>query len=282
MPVSTTPPLSRASPGAPRARSRVTRTARPPSRGTSTGLVASPAMTATPSFSIEAWVKTDTTQGGKIVGYGAANDRRSGSYDRHLYMDNAGHVIFGVYPGGVRTVSTAGTLQRQQLAPGRGDARQQQGHGAVRRRQEGRPPTPARRVPRPTSGYWRIGGDNLNGWPSQPASNYIRGTIDDVAIYPSALDALPGPAALRRQWTQPRPAAGPDRHLRQSRLADSPDLYWRLGDASRSDGEGLVGPTARRLYSGGETFGQPGAVAGTSDTAVLFDGTSGPWRRQAR
>ena len=38
------------------------------------------------------------------------------------------------------------------------------------------------------TGYWRIGGDNLANWPSAPRSNYLNGSIDEVAIYPSALN----------------------------------------------------------------------------------------------
>ena len=39
----------------------------------------------------------------------------------------------------------------------------------------------------PYSGYWRIGGDNFNGWPNSGSSNKFKGTIDDVAVYPKAL-----------------------------------------------------------------------------------------------
>ena len=50
------------------------------------------------------------------------------------------------------------------------------------------------------SGYWRVGGDNLNGWnldpwgsnsqgTTQPHSYYFNGTIADVAVYPAALSA---------------------------------------------------------------------------------------------
>ena len=51
-----------------------------------------------------------------------------------------------------------------------------------------------------SSGYWRVGGDNLNGWnldpwgansqgTTQPHSYYFNGTIADVAVYPAALSA---------------------------------------------------------------------------------------------
>jgi hypothetical protein len=49
-------------------------------------------------------------------------------------------------------------------------------------------------------GYWRVGGDNLNGWnldpwgsnsqgTTQPNSYYFNGTMADVAVYPTALSA---------------------------------------------------------------------------------------------
>ena len=37
-------------------------------------------------------------------------------------------------------------------------------------------------------GWWRIGGDNLNSWPSQPSSNFFNGSLDEVAIYHRGLD----------------------------------------------------------------------------------------------
>ena len=37
------------------------------------------------------------------------------------------------------------------------------------------------------NGYWRIGGDQLNGWPSQPSSTFLAGNFADVAIFPTVL-----------------------------------------------------------------------------------------------
>jgi hypothetical protein len=50
------------------------------------------------------------------------------------------------------------------------------------------------------NGYWRVGGDNLNGWnldpwgsnsqgTTQPHGYYFAGTVADVAVYPTALSA---------------------------------------------------------------------------------------------
>ena len=38
-------------------------------------------------------------------------------------------------------------------------------------------------------GYWRLGGDNINGWPNQPASQWFNGSIDEFAVYSTALSA---------------------------------------------------------------------------------------------
>ncbi len=39
------------------------------------------------------------------------------------------------------------------------------------------------------SGFWRVGGDNLSGWPDQPSSGYFNGTVDEAAVYSTALTA---------------------------------------------------------------------------------------------
>src|ERR1019366_5538812 len=56
------------------------------------------------------------------------------------------------------------------------------------------------------SGYWRIGGDQLNGGPSQPSSNFLAGSIADVAIFPAVLTS----ATIGNEYTaaeNPPPSA---------------------------------------------------------------------------
>ena len=61
--------------------------------GTSTGLVATQSAIPGPQvFTVEAWFRTTTTTGGKIVGFGNATAGDSGSYDRHIYMQNDGRL----------------------------------------------------------------------------------------------------------------------------------------------------------------------------------------------
>ena len=137
------------------------------------------------TFSLEAWINTTSTTGGKIIGFGNSRTADSSSYDRHIYMSNNGRITVGAYPGGVRTVSSVpgfnngqwhhvvGTLSSEGLAL--------YVDGALIGRDI------STTSAQPYSGYWRIGGDNLNGWPNAGSSNKYKGTIDDVAVYPTAL-----------------------------------------------------------------------------------------------
>ena len=242
--------------------------------GASAGVVVSPAMPTTPAFSAEAWVKTSTKRGGKIVGYGGSSSGDSGSYDRHVYMDNAGHIIFGVYPGGVRTVSsgtkTYNDNQWHHIVASQGSA------GIVlyidgKKISSDASTTTAQDY----AGYWRIGGDNLNGWPNQPSSNYIGGVIDDVAIYPTALPL----SKVRTHYTDSGrslggPAAPTDTYGKAI-VQDTPDLYWRLGETAGTTAVDVSGNLFDGIYAGGYTLGRQGGVSGTTDKAAKFDGISG-------
>ncbi|BDZ46066.1 LamG-like jellyroll fold domain-containing protein [Naasia aerilata] len=132
------------------------------------------------SFAVEAWFKTTSTTGGKIVGFGSSSTGLSSSYDRHLYLDAAGHVVWGVWPGYSSTVTTSGVYNNGQWhhVVGNLSASGQQlyvdgtliGSTSVTSAQA-------------YSGYWRIGGDS-----SWAGDQYFDGTIDEVAVYsaPSA------------------------------------------------------------------------------------------------
>ena len=242
--------------------------------GSSSGFaVSNSTMPTTPSFSIETWIKTTTTSGGKIVGYGDSSTGNSSSYDRHIYMDNSGHVIFGVYPGSTQTVRSPKTYNDgswhyivASLDATAGMALYVDGKKVSS--------NPGVTSAQSYTGYWRIGGDNLNGWPNQPSSSYFAGTIGDVAIYSSALSL----AQVQTHYTDGggttnAPAAPTDAYGKAV-YNSNPDLFWRLDDAS--------GPTAADasrngetgVYSGGETFGQQGAL-GSQGTAVAFNGSNG-------
>ena len=66
------------------------------------------------TFSYEVWFRTNTTTGGKIVGFGNAASGNSNNYDRHLYMEGNGRVTFGVWTGQSVTVSSGTGLNDNQ------------------------------------------------------------------------------------------------------------------------------------------------------------------------
>lgn len=198
----------------------------------------------------------------------------SGSYDRHVHMTDDGRILFGVYPGTVRTVGSAQPYNDGQWhhvvasLSGAGMALYVDG------KRTGADASVTGAQPYP--GYWKIGGDNLGSWTSQPASNYLAGTIDDVAVYPTALSL----EQVRQHYTDsgrtvavpPVPADGYGKAVYDS----EPDLYWRLGDAagattvidsSGNDRTGTVGA--------GVTLGAPGALSGVANTAAATGGTDG-------
>ena len=139
------------------------------------------------TFTVEAWFKTTSTTGGKIVGMGDSPTVPSTLVDRHVYMDNAGHVIFGVANTTKHTISSPGTykdgawhLVVAELSSA-GMVLYVDGVSVAS--------NASTTAGSELWGYWRIGGDTLTGWPSQPTGRYFKGTIDEVALYPTALTA---------------------------------------------------------------------------------------------
>lgn len=57
-------------------------------------------------------------------------------------------------------------------------------------------------------------------------------------------------------------------------LADSPLLYWRLGESSGTTAVDASGNSRNGTYNGGPTLGVTGLLTGDSNTAVTFDGVN--------
>ncbi|MCW2849191.1 MAG: hypothetical protein JWR90_3165 [Marmoricola sp.] len=145
------------------------------------------------TYSIETWIKTSTTTGGQIVGYGNGRPRTdtaatqaSTKYDRVLYMQNNGQVRFGVNPGTVTTVVSPKALNDNKWH----HVVATQGSAGMALYVDG-----ARVATNPATGsaaykgVWHVGGDSLSGFTSRPSQNFFKGLIDETAIYPAALSA---------------------------------------------------------------------------------------------
>ncbi len=77
--------------------------------GTDTQVYGDRRQTVGSTYSIETWFRTNSTRGGKLFGFGSNQSRGSNQYDKHLYMTNDGRLVYGVYTGATRTITTAGS-----------------------------------------------------------------------------------------------------------------------------------------------------------------------------
>ena len=60
-------------------------------------------------FSVVAWFKTTTTSGGTIVGFDSSQNNETANpnqSDRLLWMDNTGHLVWGVYNGATDEITS--------------------------------------------------------------------------------------------------------------------------------------------------------------------------------
>ena len=154
--------------------------------GSSLGTARSQTLIPAPTtFSESIWFKTTTTLGGQLIGFGdSRTDARSSSHDRQVYMDTRGRILFGVSPSGGGTPVAVSTGTFNDGAWHQAVATMQSGTGGgqnlyVDGKLVGSQPTSSTVA---YSGYWRIGGDDLNSWPAGPASNFT-GTLDEASIY---------------------------------------------------------------------------------------------------
>ncbi|KOU59251.1 fibronectin [Streptomyces sp. MMG1533] len=143
---------------------------------------------ATPSaYSLELWFKTTTTTGGKLIGFANKVQLTSTSYDKHIYMANNGRLVFGVYPGAIRTITTNQSFNNGAWH----HVVATQGSDGIKLYVDGtlRASNFTVTGSEQASGFWRVGGDNLDNWTSRPSSRFYTGLIDEVAVYGKVLTA---------------------------------------------------------------------------------------------
>ncbi|WP_315095894.1 alkaline phosphatase [uncultured Cellulomonas sp.] len=139
-------------------------------------------------FTVEAWFRTTSTSGGKIVGFGSTSGTTdSSSYDRHVYLGADGRVSFGVYPSTARAITSPAAYNDgawHQVMASVGDRGMELYlDGALVAT------NPDVTFGQAYDGYWRIGGDSLGSWPNAGATSF-NGTIDDVSVYGRQLDLV--------------------------------------------------------------------------------------------
>jgi trimeric autotransporter adhesin len=234
--------------------------------------VTSRAIAGPQTFSVEAWFRTTSTTGGKIIGFGSSRTANSTDYDRHLYLTNSGNLTFGVYPGGYRSVSSQSSYNNGQwhhvvgalngvgmelFVDGRRVGTDTSTAGAER-----------------FSGYWRVGGDNLTGWPGSPSTSSFAGSLADVAVYPSALTLTDVQSHYQASGRTADRAAAPADAYGAAVYGAAPSFYWRLDESSGTRAKDEIsGDPQSGTYSAGTLLGQPGSSAAPTGKAVQFSGT---------
>lgn len=234
-------------------------------------------------FSVEAWFNTTSTSGGKIVGFGSSSEGTSSSYDRHIYINGSGAVSFGVYPGQVKSLTSATGYNNGQWHHVVGTL----GPDGISLYIDGRKISsdPSATSAQDYSGYWRIGGDSVSSWPSA-GSQYLAGSIADVAVYDHVLTRDDVDAHWVASGRQSAVPPAPADAYGASVYGLDPVLYWRVGESSGSVAKDSGRDGANGVYQqngGSIARSQNGALAGVSDTAVRLSSSKnllGTWNNR--
>jgi hypothetical protein len=168
---------------------------------TSTTAIKAPA-----TVTVIAWFKAPSTYtiGGKILGFenprtGVATPGSGGTYDRQLYLDGNGRILFGVYNGGFSILSSAAGFNNGAWHMAVGTV----GAGGTGLYIDGSlVASNSNNAGETSTGFWRAGCGNLAGWssgwtgPNAPSAssstavNYpFQGSLDELAVINSALTA---------------------------------------------------------------------------------------------
>ncbi|MEV6677341.1 DNRLRE domain-containing protein [Streptomyces erythrochromogenes] len=232
--------------------------------GTDTRIYADKRQTVGSSYTVETWFRTNTTRGGKLFGFGSNQDRGSNQYDKHIYMTNDGRVVFGVYTGATRTITTTGAYNDNQWH----HVVATQGPGGMTLYVDGvQRGTLAVTTHENYTGYWHAGGDSLGGWPDRPTSEFWAGQLDESAVYPTVLSA----AQVQNHYAL---ATAPADSVVQVTAAE--DTYANAGAPAANYGtSSSLAVRGSSFYASYLRFDLPAAPAGTVlKSAVLSVKTS--------
>jgi PKD repeat protein len=212
-------------------------------------------------FSAEAWFRTTSTSGGKILGFGNSTSGDSSTADRHVYMGNDGRLNFGLLQNGTgRTITTAAAYNNGQwhhVVATMGDAGMQlfvDGTSVGTRADT--------TFGQMYWGYWRVAGDAIGTqFPNRPQRTRLTGTVDEVAVYPVVLDAAKvlrhyqlGQAINQAPlagftWTANNLAASFDGSGSSDPDGTVASYSWDFGDGSTG-----IGASAQHTYGASGTY----------------------------
>lgn len=137
------------------------------------------------NFTVEAWFKQTSLRGGRVIGFGNSATGNSGTNDRMLYVRATGQVTFAVNDGSMRTINSLSNKNNGQWHHIAGSY-----DGTTMKLYVDGALANSAVIGRAAlyHGWWRIGADNIGGWPGGTVTQTGM-VIDDAAVYPYALDA---------------------------------------------------------------------------------------------
>ncbi|GAA4265672.1 LamG domain-containing protein [Frondihabitans peucedani] len=139
------------------------------------------------TFSEEVWFKT-TVAGGKLMGFGSSQTGSSGSYDRHLYINTSGQLVFGTYNAATKTIVTStpvtdGTWHQAVATFSGSTGMALYLDGALVAQNT------TYTVAQNFTGFWRVGYDAIASWPGAPTNAYFTGSLRFASVYTTVLTA---------------------------------------------------------------------------------------------
>lgn len=167
--------------------------------GTPTPFYASPGPQ---TFSVGGWFKTTTS--GSIIGFTTLQSNAAPAmWDRHMWLDPAGHVVFGVYPNAVFEVNSSATTAKDYadgnwhfavatVAPVSATVGTVLLYvdGVLVAGSVGNETITGSDPAQVYGGWWHLGWSNANnGWTDPPTSGYWSGSLGQIAVFPSTLTA---------------------------------------------------------------------------------------------
>lgn len=154
------------------------------------------------TFSVAGWFKTAGS--GSIMGFTTLQSNAAPvMWDRHLWVDPSGHVVFGLYPNAFFEVSSSATTAKNYadgswhfavatVAPVSATVGTVLLYvdGALVAGSVGNETITGSDPAQVYGGWWHLGWSNANNlWPNAPTSGYWSGSLGQIAVFPTVLSA---------------------------------------------------------------------------------------------
>lgn len=124
---------------------------------------------------------------------------------------------------------------------------------------------------------WKLDDNTINAYGADPriqqmTINVLNAMINGAPV--STPTPTPTPTQTPTPTPTPSPTPAPTATYQSDILSDNPLAYWRLGESSgATQAVDTSGHGYTATYSGGITFGAPGAIANDTNTAISSAGT---------